>query len=117
MDAGLSAVERAVLDTAITATYTRAGITDDPSALAQLPDAHRHGTPILVRADTAGCTRDFLADLRGLRQESVSCELDREWRPGEQIIVEMPDGQVLRCRILSLPARRSCRSGAASRGK
>jgi hypothetical protein len=39
MDAGLSAVERAVLDTAITATYTRAGITDDPSALAQLPDA------------------------------------------------------------------------------
>jgi hypothetical protein len=30
-NAGLSAVERAVLDTAITATYTRAGITDDPT--------------------------------------------------------------------------------------
>lgn len=31
------------------------------AALAQLPDIHRHGTPILVRADTAGCTREFLA--------------------------------------------------------
>jgi len=29
------------------------------AALMQLPDAHRHGTPILVRADTAGCTRGF----------------------------------------------------------
>ena len=28
---------------------------------------------------------------------AVVDELDREWRPGEQIIVEMPDGQVLRC--------------------
>jgi Transposase DDE domain group 1 len=49
------------------------------AALAQLPDAHRHGTPILVRADTAGCTRDFLAHLRGLRQESVSCEFSVGW--------------------------------------
>jgi membrane protein YdbS with pleckstrin-like domain len=29
--------------------------------------------------------------------------VDREWRPGEQTIVELPDGQVVRCRILSLP--------------
>ena len=49
------------------------------AALAQLPDAHRHGTPILVRADTAGCTRDFLAHLRGLREESVSCEFSVGW--------------------------------------
>jgi hypothetical protein len=28
------------------------------AALIQVPDAHRHGTPILVRADTAGCTRE-----------------------------------------------------------
>ena len=28
------------------------------------PTQHRHGTPILVRADTAGCTREFLAHLR-----------------------------------------------------
>ena len=27
------------------------------AALAQIPDQHRHGTPILVRADGAGCTR------------------------------------------------------------
>jgi hypothetical protein len=28
------------------------------AALMQVPDVHRHGTPILVRADTAGCTRE-----------------------------------------------------------
>jgi hypothetical protein len=50
------------------------------AALAQLPDAHRHGTPILVRADTAGCTREFLAHLRGLRAErTVSCEFSVGW--------------------------------------
>ena len=38
------------------------------AALAQIPDAHRHGTPILVRADTAGCTRAFLAHIRSLRE-------------------------------------------------
>ena len=27
-------------------------------ALAQIPDGHRHGTPILVRADSAGGTRE-----------------------------------------------------------
>jgi hypothetical protein len=49
------------------------------AALAQLPDAHRHGTPILVRADTAGCTREFLAHLRGLREQAVSCEFSVGW--------------------------------------
>ena len=49
------------------------------AALAQLPDAHRHGTPILVRADTAGCTREFLAHIRGLRDGSVSCEFSVGW--------------------------------------
>ena len=38
-------------------------------ALAQIPDCHRHGTPILVRADSAGGTREFLAHLRGLREQ------------------------------------------------
>jgi Transposase DDE domain group 1 len=37
-------------------------------ALAQLPDGHRYGNPILVRADTAGGTYGFLAHIRGLRQ-------------------------------------------------
>ena len=38
-------------------------------ALAQIPDGHRHGTPILVRADSAGGTREFLAHLRSLRDQ------------------------------------------------
>jgi len=49
------------------------------AALAQLPDHHRHGTPILVRADTAGCTREFLAHIRGLRDGVVSCEFSVGW--------------------------------------
>jgi hypothetical protein len=52
------------------------------AALVQLPDAHRHGTPILVRADTAGCTREFLAHLRSRRDDLVSCEFLR--RLGDQ---------------------------------
>ncbi len=38
------------------------------AALAQIPDAHRHGTPVLVRTDTAGCTKAFLAHVRALRE-------------------------------------------------
>jgi hypothetical protein len=49
------------------------------AALAQIPDAHRHGTPILVRADTAGCTREFLAHLRSLRDTAVTCEFSVGW--------------------------------------
>jgi hypothetical protein len=29
-------------------------------ALLQIPDAHRYGTPILIRSDSAGCTQGFL---------------------------------------------------------
>ena len=49
------------------------------AALAQVPDRHRHGSPILVRADTAGCTREFLAHVRGLRDRAVSCEFSVGW--------------------------------------
>jgi hypothetical protein len=49
------------------------------AALAQLPDAHRHGTPILIRADTAGCTREFLAHVRSRRDDAVSCEFSVGW--------------------------------------
>ncbi len=49
------------------------------AALIQLPDAHRHGTPILVRADTAGCTREFLAHVRSRRDDAVSCEFSVGW--------------------------------------
>ena len=49
------------------------------AALAQVPDAYRHGTAILVRADGAGCTREFLTYLRGLREQAVSCEFSVGW--------------------------------------
>jgi len=49
------------------------------AALTQIPDAHRHGTPILIRADTAGCTREFLAHIRGLRERAVSCSFSVGW--------------------------------------
>lgn len=39
--------------------------------MAQIPDAHRHGTPILVRADSAGGAKIFLAHLRSLRQRGI----------------------------------------------
>ncbi|GGX33952.1 IS1380 family transposase [Streptomyces noursei] len=40
-------------------------------ALAQLPDSHRHGTDILIRTDSAGCSRLFLAHIRCLRQHGI----------------------------------------------
>jgi hypothetical protein len=36
-------------------------------ALTQIPDAHRHGTEILVRADSAGSAKAFLTHIRTLR--------------------------------------------------
>ena len=42
------------------------------AALTQIPDAHRHGTPILIRADTAGVTHGFLAHIRNLRQQQIN---------------------------------------------
>ncbi len=42
-------------------------ITVTDLALAQIPDEARHGTPILIRADGAGCSRAWLAHLRQLR--------------------------------------------------
>lgn len=49
------------------------------AALAQLPEAARYGTPILVRADGAGCTKAFLAHLRGLAGRGVSCGFSVGW--------------------------------------
>ncbi|WP_433134500.1 IS1380 family transposase [Micromonospora sp. CA-240977] len=40
-------------------------------ALAQIPDAHRHGTPILLRSDSAGSSHGFLAHIRSLREQHV----------------------------------------------
>ncbi|MCC3773010.1 IS1380 family transposase [Streptomyces sp. UNOC14_S4] len=40
-------------------------------ALAQLPDAHRHGTTILIRTDSAGSAKAFLAHIRALRSRGI----------------------------------------------
>jgi hypothetical protein len=40
-------------------------------ALAQIPDSHRHGTDILIRADSAGGAKAFLAHLRNLRARGI----------------------------------------------
>ncbi|MDF3294426.1 IS1380 family transposase [Streptomyces silvisoli] len=40
-------------------------------ALAQLPDAHRHGTDLLIRTDSAGCAKSFLAHIRSLREHEI----------------------------------------------
>jgi hypothetical protein len=42
------------------------------AALAQIPDAHRYGTDILIRADSAGCTQGFLAHIRSLRALGIN---------------------------------------------
>ncbi|MFF3518963.1 IS1380 family transposase [Streptomyces sp. NPDC002573] len=41
------------------------------AALAQIPDAHRHGTDILIRADSAGGAKAFLAHVRALRERGI----------------------------------------------
>ena len=61
----------------MTAIESRVGVDQAP---AQLPDAHRYGTPILVRADITGCTRAYLTHLRRLRdKDGVSCEFSVAW--------------------------------------
>jgi hypothetical protein len=40
-------------------------------ALTQIPDAHRHGVDILIRSDSAGATKGFLAHIRSLREQGV----------------------------------------------
>jgi hypothetical protein len=47
------------------------------AALAQIPDVYRHGHPILVRADGAGCAKVFLAHVRALGSSGVACEFSR----------------------------------------
>jgi hypothetical protein len=49
-------------------------ITVTDLALAQIPDAERYGCPILIRADGAGATRDWLAHLRDLRNQNLDVE-------------------------------------------
>jgi hypothetical protein len=50
------------------------------AALAQIPDEHRHGSPILIRADTAGSSKAFLAHIHGLRNQGMNIEFSVGWR-------------------------------------
>jgi Transposase DDE domain group 1 len=49
------------------------------AALVQIPDAQRHGVPVLIRADGAGCSKAFLAHVRGLREHAVLTEFTVGW--------------------------------------
>jgi Transposase DDE domain group 1 len=40
-------------------------------ALVQIPDAHRYGSDILIRSDSAGASHGFLNHIRGLRQDGM----------------------------------------------
>jgi Transposase DDE domain group 1 len=41
-------------------------------ALLQIPEVHRYGTEILIRSDSAGCTRGFLAHIRSLHEQGIN---------------------------------------------
>lgn len=49
-------------------------ITETDLALAQIPDQYRHGVPILVSADGAGATREWLTHLRAQRDTGAELE-------------------------------------------
>ncbi|MCL7370172.1 transposase [Streptomyces ardesiacus] len=63
-------------------------------AHAQIPDDRRYGVPILVRTDTAGCTKAFLAHIRALRADGA----DARFSVGAPIDAEVRDA------ISALPA-------------
>ncbi|HSO54818.1 MAG TPA: IS1380 family transposase, partial [Actinomycetes bacterium] len=64
-------------------------------ALAQIPDAVRHGTPILLRTDGAGCTKAWLTHLRRLREEhALQVEFSVGFpmtEPVQQAILGLPE--------------------------
>jgi hypothetical protein len=66
-------------------------------ALDQIPDAHRYGTDILIRSDSAGCTYGFLAHIRSLRTHgmntyfSVGVPIGEQVRDAIRIAIDHPD--------------------------
>ncbi|WP_189960015.1 IS1380 family transposase, partial [Streptomyces alanosinicus] len=49
------------------------------AALAQIPDAHRHGTEILIRADSAGSAKAFLTHIRALHSRGIRASSSVGW--------------------------------------
>jgi Transposase DDE domain group 1 len=86
-------------------------------ALAQIPDQFRHGTPILIRSDSAGCTQGLLAHIRSLRGHGVDARFSvgvaitedvrqaiiaaRDWIPAVDGAGELRDGAEI-CEITGL---------------
>jgi hypothetical protein len=54
------------------------------AALRQIPDQHRHGVPVLIRADGAGCSKALLTHIRGLRERAVLTEFSVGWAVTER---------------------------------
>jgi hypothetical protein len=64
------------------------------AALAQIPDAHRYGVPILIRSDSAGCTHGFLAHIRAQRAQGMDASFSVGFAITEPIraaIVKVPE--------------------------
>lgn len=63
-------------------------------ALAQIPDAHRHGTDILVRTDSAGSAKAFLTHVRDARKRGIRAFFSVGYAVSEPVrhaIRAMPD--------------------------
>jgi hypothetical protein len=54
-------------------------------ALGQIPDHLRHGSPILIRSDSAGSSHAFLAHIRGLRRHGLNTEFSVGVAIGEPV--------------------------------
>ena len=68
-------------------------------ALAQIPDQHRHGTPILLRSDSAGSSHGFLAHIRTLRDRQ---HLDIRFCVG--VAITEPVREAIRATTAWIPA-------------
>jgi len=55
------------------------------AALAQIPDPHRYGTEILIRADSAGSAKAFLAHIRALRSRGIRASFSVGWSVTEPV--------------------------------
>ncbi|MDT0447400.1 IS1380 family transposase [Streptomyces johnsoniae] len=64
------------------------------TALAQIPDAHRHGTDILIRTDSAGSAKTFLNHIRALRSRGIRTGFSVGWsitEPVRRAIRHLPE--------------------------
>ncbi|MGW8879776.1 IS1380 family transposase [Streptomyces mirabilis] len=63
-------------------------------ALAQIPDAHRHGTDILIRTDSAGSAKAFLAHVRDMHKRGIRTSFSVGYaitEPVRRAVRSMPD--------------------------